>query len=78
MKTMNCNDLGGACNTEFHAETWLEMAEKSKAHAMEMAEKRDSAHLEAMDKMGELMKDSDAMDNWFKSKENEFNMLSNS
>jgi hypothetical protein len=30
MKTMTCKQLGGACDQAFHAETFEEMAEKSK------------------------------------------------
>ena len=36
MKTMTCNQLGGACDLEFHAETFDEMAQLSKQHGMEM------------------------------------------
>jgi len=56
MKTMNCRQLGGACEKEFHADTFEEMAEQSKKHGMEMFQKKDSAHLKAMDKMQELSK----------------------
>jgi len=36
MKTMTCNQLGGACDKEFQANTFEEMAEMSKKHGMEM------------------------------------------
>ncbi len=36
MKTMNCNQLGGACDLEFHANTFDEIAELSKQHGMKM------------------------------------------
>ena len=36
MKTMTCSQLGGACDKEFQAETFEEMAELSKQHGMEM------------------------------------------
>ena len=58
MKTMTCKDLAGACDAEFHAETFDAMAEMSKNHAMEMAE--DQAHIEAMEKMTELMSDTES------------------
>ena len=48
MKTMTCRQLGGACDMEFHAETFEEMAELSRQHGMEMYKKGDPAHLEAM------------------------------
>lgn len=69
---MTCKQLGGACDKEFHAETFQEMAELSKQHGMEMFQKNDQEHLKAMDKMRELMKDPDAMNKWIDSKEKEF------
>jgi len=56
MKTMTCNQLGGACEKEFLAETFEEMAEMSKQHGIEMFQKQEEAHLSAMSKMQELMK----------------------
>ncbi len=56
MKTMKCNQLGGACEKEFRADTFEEIAEISKQHGMEMYQKNDEAHLNAMNKMQELMK----------------------
>ena len=55
MKTMTCKQLGGACDKEFHAETFEEMAELSKKHGMEMYQKGDEEHLEAMHQMQNLM-----------------------
>jgi deoxyribodipyrimidine photolyase-like uncharacterized protein len=75
MKTMTCRQLGGACDTEFRAETFEEMAELSKQHGMEMFEKQDPAHLTAMEKMQELMKDQEEMNKWFESKRKEFEAL---
>jgi len=51
------------------------MAELSKQHAMEMIQKQDVAHLEAMRKMQELMQNPDAMNKWFESKRKEFDSL---
>ena len=76
MKTMTCKDLAGACDAEFHAETFDEMAEMSKKHAMEMLEKGDQAHIEAMRKMKELMGDPEAMKEWFESVQKMFDNLS--
>tara|TARA_R110002073_G_scaffold114724_3_gene252064 strand:+ start:212 stop:448 length:237 start_codon:yes stop_codon:yes gene_type:complete len=75
MKTMNCKQLGGACTEEFRAETFDEMAELSKQHAMEMFEKQDSAHLSAKEEMMALMKEPEAMTAWFNSKRKEFEDL---
>ena len=55
MKTMTCKQLGGACNQEFHANTFEEMAELSKQHGMEMFNKGDKAHMDAMNDMQQLM-----------------------
>ena len=77
MKTMTCKQLGGACDKEFIANTFAEIAEMSKNHGMEMFQKNDKPHLEAMHKMRKLMvsADSDAMKNWMKSKLDEFDAL---
>ncbi len=75
MKTMTCNQLGGACNEQFTAATFEEIAELSKKHGMEMFQKGDALHIEAMNKMMELMKTPDAMKEWFNSKRSEFNAI---
>ena len=62
MKSMNCKQLGGACDKVFHANSFEEIAELSKQHAMQMLQIKDKAHLEAMDE-------------WFKNKRTEFNAL---
>ena len=75
MKTMNCKQLGGACEKVFHASTFEVIAEMSKQHGMEMFQENDEAHLNAMNKMQELMKNPEAMKDWFESKKNEFEAL---
>jgi predicted small metal-binding protein len=75
MKKMTCKQLGGACDLEFHADTFESIAEQSKKHAKEMFQKGDKAHLDAMNKMQELMKSPDAMKAWFENKRKEFNAL---
>ena len=57
MKTMTCNQLGGACDKEFYAETFEEMADMSKKHGMEMFEAGDQEQIEVMNKMKEGMND---------------------
>jgi len=64
MKMMKCNELGGACDKEFCGETFEEIAKQSKEHCMEMINLGDKDHINAMDKMGELMKDSENLDKW--------------
>jgi hypothetical protein len=75
MKTMTCKQLGGACDKEFHAETFEEMAELSKKHGMEMAEKGEEEHLKAMEEMRKLMNDPKAMQEWMDGREREFDTL---
>lgn len=75
MKTMTCNQLGGACDTKFQAETFEEMAELSKRHGTEMFQKGDAAHLEAMSNMQNLMKSPEAMQAWFGERRREFEAL---
>ena len=75
MKTMTCKDLAGACDAEFQAETFDEMAEISRKHGMEMLEQGDQAHTEAMEKMNELMTDPEAMKKWFETVQKKFDSL---
>ena len=75
MKTMNCKRLGGACEIEFHANSFEEIAEMSKQHGMEMFQKKDGEHLKAMNEMQQLMQKPEAMTEWFESKRKEFDAL---
>jgi len=75
MKTMNCKQLGGACEKEFHANSFQEIAEMSKQHGTEMFKNNDEAHLKAMNEMQELMQKPEAMNEWFESKKKEFEAL---
>ncbi len=72
---MTCKELGGACDLEFLANTFEEIAELSKKHGMEMFQNGDDAHLEAMQKMKDLMKDPNAMKTWFENKRKQFDAL---
>lgn len=75
MKTMNCLQLGGACEKEFHANSFEEVAEMSKQHGAEMFKANDEAHLKAMRAMQELMQTPEAMQEWFETKKKEFAAL---
>lgn len=75
MKTMKCSQLGGACDLEFHAATFEEIAELSKKHGIEMFQRQDPAHLKAMQDMRHLMQDPEAMQSWFEAKRREFDAL---
>jgi len=74
---MTCHQLGGACDKELHANTFEEISEIGKQHGMEMFNENNVAHLNAMNKMRELIKtaDSHVMKNWMKMKREEFNTL---
>ena len=75
MKTMSCNQLGGAWDKEFHANTFEEIAELSKQHGMEMFKQNDAAHLNAMEEMKQKMQKPEAMSEWFENKRKEFEAL---
>lgn len=75
MKTMTCRQLGGACDKEFKAETFEEMAELSKAHGMEMFQEKDPDHMKAMEEMSRLMENPQAMNQWFEERKREFESL---
>ena len=75
MKTMSCNELAGACEIKFTAETFDEIKEMSMKHGMEMFQAGDVGHLEAMNRMREKMKDPSDMAAWIEKKKQEFDEL---
>ena len=75
MKTMTCKQLGGACDMEFQANSFGEIAAMSKKHGMEMFRQADKPHLDAMNKMQELMQSPEAMSQWMEDKRKEFEGL---
>lgn len=75
MKTMTCKQLGGACDQEFHADTFDSIAEQSKKHGMEMFQLGDEAHMKAMNEMQSLMQSPDAMTEWMDIKRKKFDSL---
>ncbi len=75
MKAMTCKQLGGACDEVFHANSFDEIAEMSKKHGMEMFQQGDEEHRKAMNQMQDLMKNPDAMKEWFETKRKEFDAL---
>lgn len=72
---MTCKQLGGACEQEFHANSFDDIAEQSKRHGMDMFQQSDAAHHDAMNAMRELMQKPEAMTEWFESKKKEFDEL---
>ena len=75
MKTMTCKQLGGACGKEFSAETFEEIAEMSKQHGMDMFQKGDKEHMNAMNEMQKLMQSANAIKEWMDNKRKEFDSL---
>lgn len=75
MKTMTCKQLGGACDKEFHANTFEEMAELSKQHGMEMFQKQDDSHMKIIMEMQQLMMNPEAMKEWMDNKRKEFDAI---
>ena len=69
---MTCKQLGGSCDMKFQANSFDEIGQLSKEHAMEMFEKQDVEHLEAMNKMKYLMEDQNSFIKWLTDKKEEF------
>lgn len=77
MKTMTCNELGGAYDLQFHADTFEEIAQMSQKHGKEMFQKGDKAHLEAMNKMQDSCSSRESMAKWMADKRKEFDAKPN-
>jgi len=75
MKTMKCKQLGGACDREFSASSFEEIAEMSKNHGIEMFQIGDEKHLEAMSEMKKRMSEPGSMKRWMEGKRKEFEAL---
>ena len=71
MKSMSCKQLGGACDLIFTASSFEEIASQSQQHGKEMFGANDGPHIEAMNKMMEIMK-SGQMDSWMADRKAEF------
>lgn len=65
MKSITCNQLDGACDKVFEANTFEQIAELSKQHGTEMLINGDELHLQAIGKMQEFMKNTGAMEKLF-------------
>ncbi|MBT8234719.1 MAG: DUF1059 domain-containing protein [Bacteroidia bacterium] len=75
MKTMTCKELGGACDQTFTAETFEEMVAMSKQHGMEMFEKGDTDHLNAMQEIRAMMQEPGAVEKWMEARKAKFDAL---
>ena len=74
MKSMTCNQLGGACDLFFSGETFDDLAAQSQQHGKEMFGANDAPHIAAMSAMMVLMK-SGEMDSWMAARKAEFEAL---
>lgn len=74
MKSMTCNQLGGACDKVFTAATFEEMAALSQQHGKEMFGAQDAAHMAAMNEMMAIMQNG-KMDDWMNARKAEFDAL---
>ena len=68
---MTCNQLGGACNQEFTADTFEAIAALSQEHGKAMFAMNEAAHMAAMSQMMELMK-TGGMESWMAARRAEF------
>lgn len=75
MKSMTCRQLAGACDLEFYADTFEDIAAQSKKHGMEMFQKGDEDHLAAMKEMKSRMQTPDDFARWMEEKRKEFDAL---
>lgn len=69
---MTCKQLGGACDFEFVANSFEEMARLSQQHGMEMVQSGDIDHEDAMNEMKKLMGTPNGMEKWMAQKKKEF------
>ena len=74
MKSMTCNQLGGACELVFTGDYFDDLAAQSQQHGKEMFGVNDEAHIAAMGQMMELM-NSGEMDSWMAARKAEFDAL---
>jgi predicted small metal-binding protein len=68
MKTMTCEELGGACDQTFSAATFDEITTMVSKHAREQVQKGDMAHINALNEMRKNMTSPDAMTAWMDEK----------
>lgn len=54
MKKLTCKELGGACDMLISGNTPDEMGDNCKQHAMQLIQKGDEDHAEAMRKMQDM------------------------
>jgi hypothetical protein len=74
MKSMACNQLGGACDLEFLGDTLEELAGQSQKLGKEKFAANDAPHMQVMSKMMEIMKKGE-MESWMAARKAEFDSL---
>ncbi len=74
---MTCKQLGGACEKEFRANSFEELSILVQQHGMEMFQKQDEDHMEAMMKIQALMQNPQEMQVWIDEKRALFESLPN-
>lgn len=74
---MTCKQLGGACEKEFRANSFEELSILVQQHGMEMFQKQDEDHMEAMMKIQALMQNPQEMQVWMDEKRALFESLPN-
>ena len=74
---MTCQQLGGACDQTFSANSFDEIAMMVSKHAREMVQQGDAAHTNAMNEMRKNMASPDVMKEWMDEKRKAFNELPN-
>ena len=75
MKTMTCKQLSGGCDKAFQGNTFEEIADLSKQHGMEMFQKQDPDHVEAMQKVMVMMQQPEVMKQFLDEKKKAFDAL---
>jgi len=74
MKTISCQELGGACGQAFRGSTFEEVAAQSQQHGAEMVEIADQPHLAAMAEMMTIL-ESGHVQEWMNAKMELFELL---
>jgi predicted small metal-binding protein len=75
MKTMTCNQLGGACELELHGETADEVIKAQDRHLNEVVEGGDTAHEGALKEMKGRWKHPVSGLKWYRQVQRDFEEL---
>jgi len=74
MKSISCQELGGACEETFRGETFDEVASQTQLHAQEMIAINDQPHIQAMADMMAIIERGE-VDQWINTKMEMFALL---